>query len=253
MKLTAYINLLLVACSTLSCNKPTTTNEPHIHTIASLREIETNNRSIKIQDNITIEGTITANDQYGELSNCLIIQDTTAALKLLCEGDNLYQTYPIASQIRLSCNGLYLNNQYGGIKIGAEPTDLYTLDYIQPSKLGTYLKHAETPPSEPLATPVAIPSLTPLDTYALIKLSEVQIIPDTITTFCGQDPTTGRTLDTTHTLADREGNLLTLAVRSSCQYAHATLPTKECTLQGIVDHFDEHYTITICNAAYEEK
>ncbi|MFR9524039.1 MAG: DUF5689 domain-containing protein [Rikenellaceae bacterium] len=248
MKKIAYISLLLLTAS--ACSRSET--DDNAWSIASLRNIETNSRSVLITQNITLEGTITANDKYGEFYNSLIAEDQSGAVKIMCEVENSYQLYPFGTHVSISCSGLYLNNQYGAISLGTEPTSDYTLDYISQSKVGQYIKTLDNESSAPQPLITTIGSLTPLHTYMYVELSDIMINnEDNIATFCQRDSSTGRTVDTYHTITDSLGNTAELAVDRLCSYADATLPATPCTIQAIVTYYyDSQYTLTITNCAY---
>lgn len=249
MKRIAVISLLWLLAS---CSKSDVAAD-QTASIASLRNYDTNYRSMLITDNITVEGYVTANDKYGEFSNCLIIEDSSAALKIMCEIDQSYQLYPFGSKVKVSCSGLYLINHYGSITLGAEPTGDYTLDYISQSRLGQYVK-TTTESSDQLieANDIEISELTPLYAYSYVELSNVKISNELgIETFCDRNIETGRTVDTSHTITDSAGLVIELYVDQLCSYADAQLPTGSCQIKGIVDYYNGEYSITITNCDYK--
>lgn len=237
--------LFAAACSTT--NEGLTTSS----SIASLRNIETNYSSSLITQNITLEGQITANDRYGEFSSCIIVEDQSGAVKILCDLDDAYQTYPFGASVQILCNGLYLLNHYGSLKLGAAPTGEYTLDYIDSSSVGQYVKLLESSAEPPEPQEVTLDDLTIFHIFCLVILRDVTITnPDGVTTFCDRDPDTSRTVDTSHTITDSQGNSATLYVESTCSYADQELPTSPTTIMAIVDYYDSQYSLTICNAGF---
>ncbi len=250
MKRIAYISLwtalLAAACNTTSEGLTTTTSS-----IAALRNIETNNSSSLITQNITLEGQVTANDRYGEFASCIIVEDQSGAVKILCDLDDGYQTYPFGASVQIHCNGLYLLNHYGSLKLGAAPTGEYTLDYIASSDVGQYVKLMESSAEAPEPQEVTLDALTIFHIFCLVTLRDVTITnSDGLTTFCERDPDTSRTVDTSHTITDSQGNSATLFVESTCAYADQELPTSPTTIMAIVDYYDSQYSLTICNAGY---
>lgn len=220
--------------------------------IASLRDSQTNSRSVLITDNIIIEGVITANNEYGEFYNYLIIEDQSAALKIMCEMDDNYCQYPFGQAVSVNCSGLYLINHYGSIILGAEPTGEYTLDYIAQDRVGQYIKLAEqsATPLEP--TPIEIEQLTPLDIYRYVRLEQITLSNNEgVSSFCARDSESGRCVDTTHTITDESGNTIELFVDQWCSYADAELPTELCDIAAIVNYYDGSYSLTITNCDYQ--
>lgn len=215
-----------------------------------LRDIETNNRSVRITENITIEGRVTANSEYGEFYNAIIIEDQSAAVKILYEISE-YSRLPFGSCVHVNCSGLYLINHYGGLTLGAQPTGEYTLDYIPQSRVDQYIKPILSNDSGPIPLRVDIADLTPLHTYRFVILEDITIQGDG-SKFCRRDPITGRTVDTRHTIIDSDGNSAELFVSRHCDYADELLPTSPCTIGAIVDYFNESYSIRITNYAIEQ-
>lgn len=222
--------------------------------IASLRNIETNNRSTLVTENILVEGVVTANDFYGEFNSCLIIEDESSALKVLCDIDKAYLSYPFGARVQVSCSGLYLLNYYGALKLGAEPSDEYTLSNILASNIGQYIKLVSLEELAPQCCEIAIDELTELYLYRYIQLEDIFIVnPNGVATFCDREEESGLSVDTTHTLIDQEGNTMELFVDRLCVYNDAPLPTTRCTLQGIVDCYNGVYSLTLTNKGYITK
>ncbi|MFI3317361.1 MAG: DUF5689 domain-containing protein [Rikenellaceae bacterium] len=234
----------MVACSSIESGV-------ELVSIASLRNIETNSRSVLISENIAIEGIITANDKYGEFYNCLIIEDGSAAVKIMCDYEDLYISYPIHNTVTIYCSGLYLINHYGAITLGAEPTGDYTLDYISQANLGRYVKSNYTS-AEPFTPPkLDICELTPLHYFQMVELDEVTISGyNGSQLFCVRDSTTNRTVDTYHTITDKNGDTAELSVDRLCMYADDSLPTITCNIQAIVGYYDQQYSLTITDCKY---
>ncbi len=243
----AYISLVMLAL--IGCTS--VDSEAEYLSIAALRNIETNSRSILITESITLRGVVTANDEYGEFYNSLIIEDESDAVKIICECDNLYQSYSFGDIVEVKCSGLYLLNHYGALTLGAEPTGEYTLDYIQQSKLGQYVKEYESPTDTHVPLQMLLSDLTPLHTYRFVEIEDAVITnADGITTFCQRDPETGRTVDTYHTITDSQGNSAELLVDRLCRYADATLPTSAHSISAIVGYYNQEYSLTITHGMY---
>lgn len=57
-----------------------------------------------------IQAVVVANDEYDNWYKSLVIQDSTAGIMLLLDGQNLYQDYPVGTQIRLRLKNLLLSD-----------------------------------------------------------------------------------------------------------------------------------------------
>ncbi len=247
------ILLFGVIITTLSCVSEDESASSSLRSIASLRELSQQNSCTMIASNITIEGWVTANDKYGEFSSCIIVEDSSAAVKILCDVDSTHALYPMGSHLRIACSGLYLLDAYGALTLGAEPSGEYTLDYIAQSKVGIYIKAVDPsePPLEPTA--VGIEELTPLHIFRYVELNNMSFTQtEESTKYCQRDSLTGRTIDTTHTLTDPYSQSIELRVDSLCEYADTALPTTPCTIRAIVGYFDSQYYLTISNYGVAE-
>lgn len=93
-----------------------------------------------IREEIVVEGTVSANDEFGNLFKSFIIESDGYALEIL---DGLYDSYvshPVGSKIALRLNGLGLDRYLGVLRCGlvAPSTSYYTLDYMSSSAIVDY-------------------------------------------------------------------------------------------------------------------
>ncbi len=238
-----YISLflLLISCSDSQV-------EEQNLSISALRNFESNSRSILISESITLQGYVVANDKYGEFYNSIIIEDGSDAVKILVDMEENYRSYPFGAMVTINCSGLYLLNHYGALTLGAYPTDDYTLDYISQSKIGQYLKWCETPDQAHEPLQISLGELTTLHSLRYVEIEDLLISGyQGVSTYCQRDSLTGRTVATTHTLSDLDGNLAELSVNRLCEYSDEPLPTQPTTLNGIVGYYQGVYSLTITN------
>ncbi len=57
-----------------------------------------------------IQAVVIANDEYDNWYKSIVIQDSTAGIVLLLDGQNLYQDYPVGAKIRLRLKNLLLSD-----------------------------------------------------------------------------------------------------------------------------------------------
>lgn len=57
-----------------------------------------------------IQAVVVANDEYDNWYKSIVIQDSTAGIVLLLDGQNLYQDYPVGAKIRLRLKNLLLSD-----------------------------------------------------------------------------------------------------------------------------------------------
>ncbi len=244
MRWIVYISLLfIVACSTAGDDA-----ELAVSSIASLRNIDSYNRTTLITSNIYLEGRVVANDAYGEFYKRLIIQDDSGGVEILCDSEEIYRYYPIGARVCVSCSGLYFANFNGQMQLGSAPTADYTQGYISSSKIGQYLKIAT---SDEQLTPakVSIAQISALDISTLVALEDVEIV-SSFETFCTIDIESGKSIDTEHKVVDSAGKSIVLTVNRNCTYAENPLPSGKGLLYAIVGYENGYYTITISDSVY---
>ncbi len=101
------------------------TSIEHIHQLYA-------NGTREISEELIVEGTVTANDQYGNFYKSFIIEKDGYAIEVL---DGLYDSYvrhPIGGSITLKLKGLGLDRYLGILRCGlvAPATSSYSLDYM---------------------------------------------------------------------------------------------------------------------------
>ncbi|MFR9503536.1 MAG: DUF5689 domain-containing protein [Rikenellaceae bacterium] len=85
-----------------------------------------------INEEVIVEGIVTANDEYGNFFKSFIIESEGYAIEVL---DGLYDSYvkhPIGCHLSLRLNGLGLDRYLGLLRVGlvAPASSSYTLDYM---------------------------------------------------------------------------------------------------------------------------
>ncbi len=101
-----------------------------IHTIYSQGTREVN------QD-IIVEGRVTANDEFGNFFKTFVIESDGYAIEILDGLYNSYVRHPLGSSIILKLNGMGLDRYKGVLRCGllAPATSSYSLDYIEAEAL----------------------------------------------------------------------------------------------------------------------
>ncbi len=74
---------------------------------------------IQIADNLTFEGTITANDKEGNFYKMIYVEDETGGIKIKINSRKLYSKgYKIGQKIVVTTKGLYFDNENGEFTLG---------------------------------------------------------------------------------------------------------------------------------------
>lgn len=82
-------------------------------TIAELKALCTSNL-VSINQDVVIQGIVSANDESGNLYKQLFLQDGTGGIEFKVDISGMYQEFPVGTKITINCNGLYLG-KYGGV------------------------------------------------------------------------------------------------------------------------------------------
>lgn len=86
-------------------------------TIAELKAMCTSD-SVKITQDIYVDGIVVANDQGGNIYQKINIQDETGAIEFRVFASMLYSDFPIGTKVVVNCKGLYVGKYGGVIQLG---------------------------------------------------------------------------------------------------------------------------------------
>lgn len=234
---------LLAGCSNGSAPLPDTSSR--VISIAHLKSL-CHSESTPINDTYYVEGEITANDLFGELSHSIVIEDLTGGIVLYLEGEELHHTYKCGSTLRIFCQGLFLGDYGGKVVLGAKPTDRYSVDRLSKT---AQQRHIKTLDKELNIEPKCI-SIRDMDiTYAdrLVVIQGV-FIPsaDGTKSWCECD-SLGMPINTTHILCDQRGDSLEIFIPSTCRYGAEPLPAGIGIVCGIGDYFNHKVQLRVVN------
>lgn len=200
-----------------------------------------------IVEPLVISGSITANDERGELYRALIVEDDTGGIEISVGADRLYRSYAVGTQLTVSCQGLALGDYGGKVILGAPPTGGYVVDRIAEADLGRYLR-----PGGALRRPAAVRTIGALtlamaDTYARF---------DGVSFAAGEQGMPFGLRDTTETvverhLTDRSGDTLVVRIRTACEYAAEPVPAGTGSVYGVIDYFGGRFSLRIVNRGIE--
>jgi hypothetical protein len=138
------------------------------HTIADLLALYPNaytSNPVVVQYNtdFIIEGVVTADDRSGNFYKTIVIQDATAGMQLLLNGNSLYNDYPIGRKVYIKVNGLVLGNYNGALQLGGyidNSTNPPSVGGIQPALFNTIITKGTLGNT---VTPVDVMDISTLD------------------------------------------------------------------------------------------
>ncbi len=182
-----------------------------------------------ISEELVVEGTITANDQHGNLFKSFIIESGGYSIEIL---DGLYDSYvrhPLGGRITLSLKGLALSRYRGVLRTGlpTSATSSYELDYI--SSEAILQEHVTlTAFGQPLtAQSRQIADLSEDEAGKLVRINALRLHTDQET----ERTWSGYTLFRTSEL-----DTIWCYTSSYADYAHNITPRQELSLSGILEY-----------------
>ena len=189
-----------------------------------------------IDDDLIIEGIVSASDESGNFYKQLFIQDATSGMQLMLDQTSLYTSYRLGQKVFVKCKGLYMGEYGGNVQLG----------YIYNGAMGrlpsVYVKEhlfveglPEIPPT-PALTQIA--GLSALNLNMLIKIDSVSF-PEAGQTFATTTATTN------HNMVDKNGNIILLRTSNYASFAGNKLPFGRGCVTGILTIYNGDYQFYI--------
>ena len=241
--------LFIASCSN-SSHEPFS-NSPHGKiSIAHLKTL-CRDSSTTITDDISIEAFVVANDLFGEYQKAIVICDESGGIELSIDCKSTAKRFPISARLVIHCTGLAIGNYGGRLIIGAKPTGGYTIDRIAEKDIDRYIRIDTSQPKEITPKVVTIDKISADDIGNYIALRDITFGDEVGLTWCEKDPETDEFITTTHTMFDRVGNSLQVRINSSCDYRSEAIPAGYGSVLGILEYFNDNYSLRIINHGIE--
>lgn len=241
--------LLAVAC--VSGTKPEYSELPDdgaesgLVSIAYLKS-RCNGLSTTITSDLSIKGTVVANDLFGEFYKTLVLVDKSGGVEISIDRESLCDDFPLYANVSVICNGLAVGRVGGKVVLGAQPTGEYTTDRIADDDVSKYLHWYDNDISlvEPRRAKISELGVEHISDYILFE--GVRFADDEVgKRWC--EKVDDEWVDTERHIVDAEGNMMTIRVSSYCEYASEKLPSGSGALCGIVGYAGEEYYLRIAN------
>ncbi len=222
-------------------------------TIKELRTYYTGLTTL-ITDDIVIDGIVMVNDAFGELYKSFIIEDGTAAVKVMCDIENVATCFAVGSQVSIRCSSLWLGASGASIQLGKAPTGSYAVDYIEEEDINTYIKVTSDYSYYPTLPSLSISDLSDNEALRSITFKNLTFkSASTVTHYAMLDELTGERVATYHTLCDADNNEISLYVSPHVSYASQRVPTGEVTFSAIIERYGSNYSLMIVNGVAIEQ
>ena len=241
--------LLSVACTSGTkpefADTPDDSAESGLVSIAYLKS-RCNGLSTTLRSDISIKGTVVANDLYGEFYRRIVLVDDSGGVEVLLDKDRLFVDFPIYANISVACNGLAVGRVGGKVVLGAEPTGEYTTDRIAAKDISKYLMCLDGDVQSVVPRTVAIDALGVEHISDYIFIDGVRFADDEVgKKWC--DFVDGQLCEVDRHVVDDKGNVLIIRVSPYSAYATSKIPSGRGAICGILDYSGDTFFLRPAN------
>ncbi len=214
--------------------------------IAHLKSLCRTDRVV-ITDDISIEGHIIVNDLYGEYIKSIVVADESGCIEISVDCASTADVFFVGARMVVSCSSLALGDYRGRIILGSTASDEYSAGRIAEKDFSRYFLIDTSKPKEiiPQVTEISKIGTSHIGNY--IELRDVHFIDGGVAEWCDKDTESGEYVTTERTITDPAGIEFRVRTLAECVYRNETLPQGQCTLRGIVDYFNGHYSLRVIN------
>ena len=202
--------------------------------------------STTIKSDVSIKGTVVANDLFGEFYKSIVLVDASGGVEVSIDCERLYSEFPLYANVSISCNGLAVGRVGGKVVLGAVPTGEYTVDRIVEDDISKYMLWQRGDVTSAVPRKVTIESFGVEHVSDYVMLEGVRFADDEVgQTWC--DSSDDDYLDTERHVVDSSGNVLVVSVSGHCEYAGERIPSGTGTICGILDYSGDQFFLRIAN------
>ena len=206
-------------------------------TIAELKAMHVFGTFVTIEQDIVIKGTISADDETGNLFRRLVMQDETGGIELNINGVELHNFFPEGREIFIKCQGLVMGDFAGiigiggaiGLTGGGDPR----LNGIEEILLDEFIVRGST--GNTIAPEVkTIDELGPLDVSKLVQIDNIEFEDGELgKAYADFEQNTNRFLETC------DGDEILIRTSGFSNFFNETLPEGNGSLIGIYTVFGD--------------
>ena len=202
--------------------------------------------STNINSDISIRGTVVANDLFGEFYNTLVLVDESGGVEVSIDRERLCVDFPLYANVSVTCNGLAVGRVGGKVVLGAKPTGEFTTDRIADGDVAKYLLWQSGDITAVAPRKVRIADLGVKNVSDYLLFEGVRFADDEVgRKWCEESD--GVYVETDRHIIDKDGNTLIVRVSPYCEYAGERIPAGTGSLCGIVDYSGGTYFLRIAN------
>lgn len=242
--LTTYFGLILISFCCNACFKKAAyaipVQDQYRDSLISIKQLKRMHQMGEVEPiyhEWMIQAVVVANDEYDNWYKSLVIQDSTAGIMLLLDGQNLYQDYPVGTQIRLRLKNLLLSDYRRMVQlVGTVDTSSGTL-ITGGLPVPLFKKHIQIiqDQSEPIPLKVQFKQLHDSLQGRLIQLSDVEFSAnDTAQTFADKK----NKLGASRAIKFCTGGTIYLRTSGYADFAGSPVPNGNGQLIGVYSVFN---------------
>lgn len=237
--------LLSVSCDTSSALSYPEKESPKSVSVAYLKSL-CRDGIYGITEDLTISGTVIANDWLGESYKSIVVLDSTGGVEIDIDMLSIYRTIPIYSRATVFCNGMTLARVGGKTVLGAHPTGAFPVDGIDGGLLSRYIRIDSESGDDLRPTARRFTDISAADIGNFVCFTDITAdSDDTNGKWC--DLADGKYITTTRRITDRDGNGFAVRTLGTCRYAGEAIPAGRFTVAGIIDYSGGEYFLRIVN------
>ena len=235
--------LATVACDGSSALSHSENESPGATSVARLKSL-CRNGIYDITEDLTISGTVMANDWLGEYYKSIVVIDGTGGIEIDIDLPSIYRTIPIYSRVTVFCNGMTLGRVGGKTVLGAHPTGDFPVDGIDGDLIARYIRIDSGSGDDIKPSERRFSEISASDIGSYVYFADISA-ECTDAAWC--DLTDGKYVTTTRYITDRDGGRFAIRTLGTCLYADESIPAGRFTVAGIIDYSAGEYHLRIVN------
>lgn len=203
-----------------------------------------------ITEDLTISGTVMANDWLGEYYKSIVVLDDTGGIEIDIDLPVLYRTIPVYSRVTVFCNGMTLARIGGKTVLGAHPTGDFPVDGIDGGLISRYVRIDSESGDDRKPATRRFSEISATDIGAFVCFMDIAAdLDDTNGKWC--DAVDGEYVTTTRYITSDDGRF-GIRTLGTCRYADETIPVGRFSVAGIIDYSGGEYYLRIVNHGITE-
>ena len=194
-----------------------------------------------------LRGVVVSSDRYGNCYKSLFVADSTGAVELRLDREELFVDYPMGTQVEIACNGLTIGSYGGMLRLGSPPSGVYETGYVAEKDIDAVVHVVGMSPQAVEPVTRAIDELSDADVGRFIAVDDVQFVTvgdGMMWCDADMDDASGFA-DTNRMLEDMNGNTLTVRTSRRAEFASWTLPYGSGRAEGILTVFNGTYQLVV--------